>query len=210
MVTKPENKIEKVAPNLPTTHLFRLQKAVPKNTPASFYQTRPTIVCYIYNFPHRFDFYNSLKRLYMYLETYDLRIIEIKQQKNLMLFILPLSSLFFFFVSLSLSWMNSFRRGSSNFRVGLLERRRGVHDNNLTRQIKVFFPFFFVCVALEPWCFEPNPSFSEKWIRLALSGLQVLRRKLSGEEEEKGDIMKGVALCLSLPPFVRGFVSLPG
>lgn len=102
VVTKPENKILKVAPNLPTTHLFRLQKAVPKNTPASFYQTIPTIVCYSYNFPHRFDFYNSFKRLYKYLETYVLSMTEIKQQENLGILPFVIEFPFFsFFISLS-------------------------------------------------------------------------------------------------------------
>lgn len=129
VVTKSVNKIWKVAPTLPTTHLFRLQKAIPENTPASFRQRIPTIVSFIHNFPHRFDFYNSLKTLYMYLETYFSSIIEIKQQKNLLFFSFLIEFPFFFFMSLS--WMDSLRRGSSNFRVELQERGC-VHDNNLS------------------------------------------------------------------------------
>lgn len=65
------------------------------------------------------------------------------------------------------------------------------------------------------WCFEtlrragPSPSFSEKCVRLALSGLPDLKKNtVLGGGGEVGDIMKGVALRLSLPPFVRRFVSL--
>ena len=42
------------------------------------------------------------------------------------------------------------------------------------------------------WCFEtlrhagPSPYFSEKYVRLALSGRWILRRTLSGEEERGG------------------------
>lgn len=68
------------------------------------------------------------------------------------------------------------------------------------------------CFRALGWCFEtlrhagPSPSFSEKGVHPALSGPRILRRTLSGEEG--GGIMKGVALYLSLPLFVRCFVSL--
>ena len=67
------------------------------------------------------------------------------------------------------------------------------------------------CYRALGWCFEtrhagPSPSFSEKCVRVVLSGLPVLRRTLSGEVKE-WDIIQGAALCLSVPSFVGRFVS---
>lgn len=147
----------------------------------------------------------------MYLETYVLIITEIKPQKNLMFFIFGIESPLSFFMSLT--WMESFKSGSSNFRVEL-QGRGCVHDNHLLLLIKVFFPLSFVWVTLQRWRFETEPRRAEPILQWEMYPtrslrLQILRRKLSGEEE-KGDIMKGVAGCLSLPAFVRGFVSLAG
>lgn len=100
------------------------------------------------------------------------------------------------------------------FRVELQEDTEGGSGNDQiwTSDQSVLSPF--VCRALEPTTgalrlrrFGPSPSFSEKHIRVALSGLLTLRRTPSGEVKE-GDIMKGVAPCLSLPSFVECFVSL--
>lgn len=88
-------------------------------------------------------------------------------------------------------------------------------------QIKVSFPFTFVCGALEPSAVAlrlgDKPGLAHRSVRsvcairsLRAPDLKKKKNTVRGKRRRGwgGGIMKGVALRLSLPPFVERFVSL--